>query len=194
MKKIAAILLLLLLAPASALAQGTPYPSKPVRILIPSAPSGTPDLLGRMIAQKLSERMGQPSVVENRAGANGNLAGELTAKAAPEGHLLFLATNGNLSIDPAIYAKVPYDPIADFAPVTIFASGGLYFLACPTHPANSIRDIINLARKRPGELTYASSGFGSNNHLAGEMLNTFADVKLICYAPSCGRAGGCFSP
>jgi tripartite-type tricarboxylate transporter receptor subunit TctC len=161
-----------------AFAQGTPYPSKPVRILIPSAPGGTPDLLGRMLAQRFSERLGQPFVAENRAGANGNLAGELTAKAPPDGHILFLATNGNLSINPAIYVKIPYDPLADFAPVSIAGSGGLYFLACPAHPANNMRELIALAKQKPGALSYASSGFGSNNHLAGEMLNTFADVKI----------------
>lgn len=173
-----AIAALSLLVSCAVQSQGTPYPSKPVRILIPSAPGGTPDLLGRMLAQRFTERLGQPFVAENRAGANGNLAGELTARAAPDGHVLFLATNGNLSINPAIYVKIPYDPIADFAPVSIAGSGGFYFLACPSHPAGNMRDLIALAKQKPNALSYASSGFGSNNHLAGEMLNAFADVKI----------------
>ena len=152
------------------------YPSRPVKVIIPFPPGGAPDLVGRVLAARLADRLGQPFVAENRTGAGGNIAAEFVAKSAPDGYTLFAASDGPLVINPNVYVKVPFDTRRDFAPVSIAASVGFVLMACPTVPVTSVFDIVNLAKTR--KLSIASSGFGSNHHLAGEMLKASAGIDL----------------
>ena len=152
------------------------YPSRTVRVVVPFPPGGAPDLVGRTLANRLGERLGQPFVVENRTGAGGNIAAEAVAKSAPDGYTLFAPSGGPLVINPNVYAKVNFDTVRDFAPISMVASVGLVLMACPGLPVASLDDTIALARKR--KLTYASSGFGSSQHLAAEMLMASAGIEL----------------
>ena len=153
------------------------YPSRPVRVLVPFPPGGAPDLVGRTLANRLSERLGQSFVVENRTGAGGNIAAEAVAKAAPDGYTLLASSDGPLVINPAVYASMPFNTVRDFAPISIAASAGLALLACPTLPVASLQDVLNLSRTR--KLTYATSGYGSSQHVAGELLKDSANIELV---------------
>jgi tripartite-type tricarboxylate transporter receptor subunit TctC len=167
--------LLLLLLFASG-AWGQAYPSRTVKVVVPFPPGGAPDLVGRTLANRLQERLGQPFVVENRTGAGGNIAAEAVAKSAPDGYTLFAPSDGPLVINPNVYAKVNFDTIRDFAPISMVASVGLVLMACPALPVSSLQEVLSLAKSR--KLTYASSGFGSSQHLAGEMLMASAGIDL----------------
>jgi len=153
------------------------YPSRPVRVLVPFPPGGAPDLIGRTLANRLSERLGQSFVVENRTGAGGNIAAEAVAKAAPDGYTLLASSDGPLVINPAVYASMPFNTVRDFAPISIAASAGLALLACPTLPVASLQDVLNLSKTR--KLTYATSGYGSSQHVAGELLKDSANIELV---------------
>jgi len=166
------------LAPTLALAQSVPYPNRSVRVIVAISPGGTPDILARLLSAKLTQRTGQQFIVENRVGAGGNIAAELVAKAPADGYTLFLPANAVLTLNPAVYERPGFDPLRDFAPISIVGTGGYYFLACPSVPAESMQELVALARKRPGTLTYATAGHGSSHHLAGEMLNNMADIRL----------------
>jgi tripartite-type tricarboxylate transporter receptor subunit TctC len=158
----------------AACAQG--YPARPVKVVIPFPPGGAPDLVGRTLATRLGERMGQPFVVENRTGAGGNIAAEAVAKAPPDGYTLLATSDGPLVINPNVYARVPFDPLRDFAPISLTASIGLVLMACPSVHIRHVGELIALARSR--KLTYGSSGFGSSQHLAGELLKSAAGIEL----------------
>ena len=163
------------------------FPAKPVRIIVPLAAGGPGDVLARAVGQKLSESLGQPVVIDNRPGANTNVGTEATAKAAPDGYTL-LATASTLTINPSLYAKLPYDPIRDFTPITLIATTPLLLVVHPSLPAKSVKELIALARARPTQLLYGSAGNGSTLHLAGEMFNTLAGVKLT-HVPYKGVTG-----
>ena len=165
-----------LLVTAAATVQAQQYPSRAVKVIVPFPPGGAPDLVGRTLASRLQERLGQPFVVENRTGAGGNIAAEAVAKSAPDGYTLFAPSDGPLVINPNVYARVNFDTIRDFAPISLVASVGLVLMACPALQVSSLRDMIALAKTR--KLTYASSGFGSSQHLAGEMLMASAGIDL----------------
>ena len=152
------------------------YPSRPVRVLVPFPPGGAPDLVGRTLANRLSERLGQPFVIENRSGAGGNIAVEAAAKSAADGYTLLATSDGPLAINPSVYPNLPFDTLRDFAPVSIAASAGLVLMACPTLPAATLPELIALARSR--RLTYASSGYGSSQHVAAELLKDAAAIEL----------------
>lgn len=172
MRIVAALVLML-----SALGLGAQdYPSRAVRVIIPFPPGGAPDLTGRVLAARLAERLGQPFVPENRTGAGGNIAAEFVAKAAPDGYTLLAASDGPLVINPNVYAKIPFDTLKDFAPISIATSAGFVLLACPALPASTVAEIIALAKKK--KLTIGSSGFGSNHQLVGEMLKQSAGIDL----------------
>jgi tripartite-type tricarboxylate transporter receptor subunit TctC len=173
MKRALAVPLLLLALCAAAWAQG--YPSRPVRVLVPFPPGGAPDLVGRTLAHRLQERLGQPFVVENRTGAGGNIAAEAVAKSAPDGYTLLATSDGPLVINPAVYASMPYT-LRDFAPISIAASAGLVLMSCPSLPAATIAEVIALSKSR--KLTYATSGYGSSQHVAGELLKDSANIEL----------------
>lgn len=174
MLRIAAFALAMLTLAGNAWAQD--YPSRPVRVLIPFPPGGAPDLVGRLLASRLAERLGQPFVAENRTGAGGNIATETVAKAAPDGYTLLAAADGPLVINPNVYAKIPFDTLRDFAPISIAASSGFVLMACPRTDVSTVDDVVKLAKSK--RLTIGSSGFGSNHHLAGEMLKAAAGIDM----------------
>src|SRR6185503_263218 len=165
---------ILLLFAAGAMAQD--YPNRTVRVVVPFPPGGAPDLVGRTLANRLSERLGQPFVVENRTGAGGNIAAEAVAKAAPDGYTLLATSDGPLVINPAVYPGIPFNTLRDFAPIAIAASAGLVLMACPTLPVASLQDVLSLSKSR--KLTYATSGYGSSQHVAGELLKDAALIDL----------------
>ncbi len=156
-------------------AQGT-WPNKPVRIVVPFAPGGTTDILARAVAPELSRVFGQQFVVENKAGAGGNLGAEAVAKSAPDGYTLLMGTVGTHGINRALYPKLPYDPIKDFAPVTLVASVPNVMVVnaelAKANNINSVQDFIKLVKSRPGKLNMASSGNGTSIHLAGELFKS----------------------
>lgn len=165
------------LAASIALAQG--YPVKPVRLVIPYPPGGGSDTIGRPLAQKMAEGLGQQVVVENRGGANGNIGMETVARSAPDGYTLVFALSAQLAINPGLYQKLPYDPVRDFTPITLLGSGGYLLVVHPSLPAKSLRDLIALARARPGQIAYSSSGNGSGGHLAMELMNSMAGIRML---------------
>jgi tripartite-type tricarboxylate transporter receptor subunit TctC len=159
----------------AAWAQG--YPTRTVKVVVPFPPGGAPDLVGRTLANRLAERLGQPFVVENRSGAGGNIAAEAVATSAPDGYTLLATSDGPLVINPNVYSKVPFDTLRDFAPISMTAKIGLVLMACPSVPVTTVSELVALARSR--KLTFASSGFGSSQHLAAEMLKASAKIDLI---------------
>ena len=170
----------LALAPAIAQAQGAAgFPAKPIRLIIPYPPGGGSDTISRPVVQRMGENLRQQVVVDNRGGASGNIGMEIAAKAPPDGHTIVFALTAQLAVNPALYAKLPYDPVKDFEPITLLATGPYVLVVHPSLPARSLKELIALARARPGQLTYASSGNGSGGHLANELLNSMAKVKML---------------
>src|SRR5712691_8215911 len=170
---------------AAALAQS--WPSRPVRVMVGFAPGGPNDIIGRAYAARLAETFGHPFVVENRTGAGGNLAAEAVARAAPDGYTLTLGSTGPSAVNPALYAKLPFDPVRDLDVVSLVATGNSALAVHPGVPAASVKELIALARARPGKLTYASSGNGSSLHLAAELFKQMAGVDLV-HVPYKGAA------
>jgi tripartite-type tricarboxylate transporter receptor subunit TctC len=160
----------------NALAQA--YPTRPIRLISPYTPGGGNDTLARAIAPKLGESLGQQVVVENRPGANTIIGSDLVAKSPPDGYTLVLVPSSH-AINTSLYPKLPYDAIKDFAPITLIGSGPLIVVTHPSLPANGIKDLIALARARPGQLTYGSAGNGGSGHLAGAMFCTMTGVKMV---------------
>jgi tripartite-type tricarboxylate transporter receptor subunit TctC len=154
------------------------YPSKPIRIVVPFAAGGAVDTLARMIGNKLSESMGQPVVIENRPGAGGNIASDAVAKAAPDGYTILQTTNGQ-AISPSLYRSLPYDATKDLAPVTQLVSSGLVLVAAPKVPVTSLKELIALAKEKPGQLNYGSTGVGNPLHLTMEMLKRAAGINMV---------------
>ena len=160
-----------------------PYPSKPVRLVVPLAPGGPSDILARAMAQKLTEGMKQTVFVENRTGAGGTIGIDNVAKSPPDGYTLLLVAVANYSINASLYAKLPYDPHKDLAPVSILAGAPYILVVHPTLPVRSVKELIALDRKRPGELNYSSGGTGTGPHLATEVFkgNTGMTAVHIAY-------------
>jgi tripartite-type tricarboxylate transporter receptor subunit TctC len=179
-----ALALLAALAAGSARAA---YPEHPVKVVVAIAPGGTPDIIARLLSDRLSRRTGQQFVVENRMGAGGNIAAESVAKAAPDGYTLFVPASAILTLNPSVYQRPGFDPLKDLAPVSIIGASGYFFLACPKMPAGSIQELVALAKTR--SLTYATAGFGTSHHLAGEMLNKMAGIQMV-HVPYKGFAQG----
>jgi tripartite-type tricarboxylate transporter receptor subunit TctC len=168
------------------------YPARTVRLVAPFAPGGGTDLLSRLLAQKLAPLLGQQVIVDNRPGAAGRIGAELVAKAPADGYTLMLAGSSVMATAPALYAKLPYDMPKDFAPISLVAYTAYVLVAHPSVPVRSVKELIALARSRPGRLTYASSGPGGPAHLAGELFDTTAGVKMI-HVPYKGSAPGTLS-
>jgi len=164
---------------ASAPAGAQTWPSKPIRFIVPFPPGGATDVLTRTIAPKLADTLGQQVVVDNRAGAGGMIGVQLTAKASPDGYTWVLATIGPIAINPSLYAKMPYDVGKELAPVTL--AGNIYnvLVVHPALPAQSVKALIALARSRPGELNYGSSGPGAADHLAAELFQAMTKTRLV---------------
>jgi len=172
------VLLLALAAPGAAIAADA-YPAKPIRLIVGFAPGGANDLVARAVATRLGPRLGQQVVVENRAGAGGNIATELVAKSVPDGYTLLLASVASFAMSPALIGKVPFDPINDFAPVTQAALVTSLLSVHPSLPAQSLKQFVALAKKAPGRINYATPGAGSIAHLSAELFWNKAGVKLV---------------
>jgi tripartite-type tricarboxylate transporter receptor subunit TctC len=158
--------------------EAQPFPNRPLRIIVGFAAGGSTDIIARLIAQKLNEALQQPVIVENRTGANGNIAAEATAKAPPDGYTMLMAANG-LTINVSLYKKVAYDPVKDFSPITQVAFIPNVLVVHPSLPVKSVKAFIALARDKPGKLTHGSSGTGSPGHLAGEVFKIMTQVKFL---------------
>ena len=171
-------LLSLALLAMSPYAMAQAYPNKPIRLIVPDAPGGSPDILGRILAQKMSESMGQQVIVENRPGAAGLLAAEVAARAAPDGYNLFMSTTSVWAILPNVKKSLPYDATNGFMPITRIASASNVMVINPSIPAKTVAELVNLAKASPGTINYASAGIATPAHLAGEMLNLLAGIKM----------------
>jgi tripartite-type tricarboxylate transporter receptor subunit TctC len=163
------------------------YPVRPIRMICPYVPGGGADIFARTVAQKLTEALGQSVVVDNRAGANGGIGTDLVAKAAPDGYTLLLANSGPMTVNPVLYKKVAYNPVKDFAPISL---GAIYFYVLvvqPSFPAANLNDFIAQLKAKPGQMTYGSTGIGGGNHLSGELFNLMTGTQSI-HVPYTGSA------
>lgn len=166
-----------LLAGPPALAAG--YPDKPVRLVVPFPAGGSVDFLGRLMAQKLSESLAQQVIVDNRPGAGGTIGADIVAKAVPDGYTLLLGTVSTHGINPSLYARMPYDAIKDFAPITQISDMPNILLVNPSLGVNSVRELVLLAKAKPGQLAFASGGNGTTQHLSGELFARLAGIEMI---------------
>ena len=171
------LVLLALVAAGQALAQE--WPAKPVRMVVPYAAGGLPDTMARIISLPLGESLGQQILVDNRAGAGGIAGTDLVAKSPADGYTLLVADVGQLAINPHIYSKLPYDPLKDLAPVSLVGTASLFLVVHPSVPANSFAELMALARSRPGQLNYGSSGIGSIHHLSTEALKAALGLDIV---------------
>lgn len=176
----------LALAALSGLASAQAFPSKPIRLICPFPPAGAVDIASRAIANELQKNFGQPVTVENRPGAGGNLGLAEAARAAPDGYTIFMTTSGINAINPLLYSKMPADPLKDLAPVVTLVSLSNVLVVHPSVKANSVQEVLGLARAEPGKLTYASSGSGTSIHMSGEMFKylTRTDILHVPYKGS----------
>jgi tripartite-type tricarboxylate transporter receptor subunit TctC len=170
-----------------ACAHAQTYPSKPVRIVAPFAPGSTIDIIGRIIAPNLSAALGQPVLIDNRPGAGGAVGMDAVAKAAADGHTLVIGALGPLAMNPALYPKTPFDPIRDFAAVSLLATGPVVVAVHPSVPARTVKELIELAKKQPGQLNFGSPGVGSSPHLTGELLKMLTGIDIV-HVPYKGNA------
>ena len=172
----------LLLMAAATLAAAQDYPNRPIRLVVPQPPGGPTDIVSRILAQKMSERMGQPINVDNRAGAGSNIGTEIVAKAPRDGHTLVVATVQHI-VNPFLFAALPFDPVRDFAPVTLISKAHIVLITHPESPAHTLRELIAAAKARPGQINWGSAGNGSTSHLAVELfkVNAGADVVHVPY-------------
>jgi tripartite-type tricarboxylate transporter receptor subunit TctC len=173
------IAILLLAGLASVGVQAQSYPSKPVRLIVGFAAGGPSDIVARIVAQQLTERLGRPVVVENRAGATGMIGAELVAKAPPDGHALYLASQTTHAVAPYMYAKAPYDPIRDFTTVSLVAHNPLLVVTHPSLNVKSVKELIALAKARPGDLNFATGGQGSSPHMSMELLKSLTGINMV---------------
>jgi tripartite-type tricarboxylate transporter receptor subunit TctC len=167
------------MAGAPAIAQTPAYPAKPVRIVVPYPPGGTTDLLARLVAAKLGEKLGQNFLVENRAGASGAIGSQLVAKSPPDGYTLVMATISSHGINSALNKALPYDPVADFAPITVVASTPNVITVNPEVPAKTLPELLALARAKPGALSFGSTSAGGSPHMSVELLKMMAGVNMV---------------
>lgn len=173
----AALALILANVPAPAHAQD--YPVKPLRFIAPNLPGGPTDILARLIGQKLAESMGQPVVVENRAGAGGNIGTEVAAKTPPDGYTLITGNNATFGANVSLYKNLGFDPVKDFAPIALVGTQPNILVVNPSLPVTSVKELIALAKARPRELNYAGSGMGAAAHLSAELFNNMAGVSIV---------------
>lgn len=164
---------------AAAPAQAQDYPAKPIRFIAPNLPGGPTDILARLIGQKLAESMGQPVVIENRSGAGGNIGTEAAAKSPPDGYTLVTGNNATFGANVSLYKHLGFDPLKDFAPIVLVATQPNILVVHPALPVTSVRQLIALAKSRPGELNYAGSGMGAAAHLAAELFKSMAGVNIV---------------
>jgi len=177
---------LIVLAAAANVSTAQTYPNRPVRFIVPYSAGGGVDIVTRTLAQKLTELFNQSFVVENRPGGSTNIGSEAVARAAPDGYMLLMGSPAN-AVNGSLFAKLPYDTLRDFAPVSLVGYGPLVLVVHPSVPARSVKDLIALCKSRPGQLSYASGGNGSSQHLAGEMLKVMTRVDIV-HVPYKGAA------
>jgi len=163
----------------SASAQAQVYPAKPIRMIVAYPPGGGTDIVGRMVAQKLGETLGQGVLVENRGGASGNIGTELAARAAPDGYTILMGNVAPNAINVSLFKNLPFDPVADFVPVSLVASTPNILVVHPSIPARTVKEVIALAKAKPGTLNFASAGVGSSSHLAGELFRILAGADIV---------------
>ena len=170
-----------IVAGATAYAQdaGKTYPNRPIRIIVTYPPGGPADIIARSVGQKLTEAWGQPVVIDNRAGAGGLIGTDLVAKSAPDGYTLVVSNFGPFAISPFVYAKLAYDPVKDFTPVTLAATSWFFVVTNPTVPVTSVKDLIALAKAKPDQIAFASAGNASPSHLASALFQSSAGIRLI---------------
>ncbi|OAE99881.1 hypothetical protein AYJ54_31810 [Bradyrhizobium centrolobii] len=171
---------------SSPAAQADSYPSKPIHLVVGYAAGGSTDLVARVVGQRLAEALGQPVVIDNRPGAGGTIASDQVARSAPDGHTIFMSTIAN-TINTSLYPKLPFDFAADFAPISLVATVPNVLVVNPDLPATNLKEFIALAKSKPGQLNFASSGTGSSIHLSGELFNMVAQVQLV-HVPYKGSA------
>jgi len=155
------------------------YPSKPVRLVVPYPPGGGTDVIARPLAQKLTEFIGQQVIVDNRGGANGNIGMEFVAKSPPDGYTIVLALNAQYAVNPNLYPKLPYDVLKDYVPITLLGQAPYLLIVHPMLPAKNVKEFVAIARARPGQLSFSSSGSGSGGHLSAELFKTLAGVDML---------------
>jgi tripartite-type tricarboxylate transporter receptor subunit TctC len=172
---------------AAAIAQNN-YPTKPVRLIVPFPPGGSTDIIARLVGQKLGERLGQEIVIDNRGGAGGTIGTEIAVRANPDGYTLTMGTTGTHAIAAGLYSKLQYDPIDDFAPLTLVASTPYLLVVNPGVKANSLKEFVALVKSQPGKLTFASAGTGNTTQLAMEMLKLAAGIEIVHMPYNGGRA------
>ncbi len=175
----AALASALAVAPAAAQNAADAYPNKSIRFVVPYPPGGTTDIVARGIGMKLAERFGHQVVIDNRGGASTMIGAEAVAKSAPDGYTLLLTTATTMSINPQVVAKLPYDPVRDFAPITFAVNVPFMIAAHPSVPANTIPELISLAKSKPGTIKYSTPGLASSNHVAGALLESMTGIKLL---------------
>jgi len=173
---------------ASGLASGETYPAKPIHFIVPYPAGGPLDTVARLLGQKVSESVRQPVIVENRPGAGGNIGADLVAKSAPDGYTILMGAVATHAINPTLYAHIPYDPVKDFAPVTPLALGSLGLVVHPSVKAESVKELVALAKSQPGKLTYASPGSGTPHHLAMELFKQRTGIDVL-HVPYKGTGG-----
>src|SRR5674476_1458098 len=164
-------------APMVAVAQ--PYPSRPIHLIVGFPPGGINDIVARIVGQRMSEGLGQAVVVENRSGAGGTIGADWVSKAKPDGYTCLLGSVSNLAMAPSLYGSLPYDPTKDFTPVALVAAAPNIMVVYPDFPVHSVKDLIALAKQKPGTINYASAGIGTSNHLTVELLKVMADIDLV---------------
>jgi tripartite-type tricarboxylate transporter receptor subunit TctC len=179
--------LVIVLAVIAAGTSAQTYPTRPIRLVVPFPAGGTTDILAREVGQRLSVSFGQPVVIDNRPGAAGNIGSDLVAKSAPDGYTLLMCTVSTHAINPNLYAKLPYDHVKDFAPVILVAGVPNVLEVTPSLPVNTVSDLIKLAKEKPGQINFASSGSGTSIHLSGELFKTMAGVDMT-HVPYKGSA------
>ncbi len=177
----------LLAATLPALAAAQAFPSKPLKIIVPYSPGGTTDLLARLVGQKLSERFGQPVIVDNKPGANGMIGSDFVAKSPPDGYTLGIASPGSHAANAALYKTMTYDIVKDFTPVTLAVSAPMLLVVHPSLNVNSVKELVAAAKAKPGEISYASGGSGSSQHLAMEQFKMMAGIDMT-HVPYKGSA------
>ena len=158
---------------------GQGYPAKPIRLVVPFSPGGPVDIVGRIVAQKLTDAFAQQVIVDNRAGGGGNIAIEIVARSVPDGYTLLMGANGTNAINPSLYPKLPVDPVKDLAPIGMVASSPMILVTHPSVPANTVKELVMLAKNRPGAINFASSGSGSTAHLSAELFKSMAGVNIV---------------
>ncbi len=161
------------------MAHAQDYPEKPVRLIVPYSPGGPVDIVGRLVAQKLTDEFRQQVIVDNRAGGGGNIAVEIVAKSAPDGYTLLMGANGTNAINPSLYPHLAVNAAKDLAPIGMVASSPMILVTHPSVPANSVRELIALAKAKPGTINFASSGSGSTAHLSSELFKSMTRIDIV---------------